>query len=80
MLKKVFLFFIIFYRRYISQYLPKSCIYHPTCSKYAYISIERFGILKGLYLATKRVLRCTPFHKGGYDPVPNNQESKKEDK
>ena len=45
-------------------------IYTPTCSQYAMEAIEKYGAIKGGYLAVRRVLRCHPFHKGGYDPVP----------
>jgi putative membrane protein insertion efficiency factor len=57
------------YQRWISPVLPRRCRYHPTCSAYAVQAIERFGILRGLVLATWRVLRCNPFSHGGYDPV-----------
>jgi len=46
------------------------CKYTPTCSEYALIALDRFGLIKGLYLTIKRILRCNPFSKGGYDPVP----------
>jgi len=62
--------FIRIYQRFISPLLPPSCRYYPTCSAYAYESISRYGPIKGLYLAIKRILRCHPFHEGGYDPVP----------
>ena len=58
------------YQRYISPLLPDSCIYYPTCSQYALEAIEKYGVVKGVWLGTKRILRCHPFHKGGYDPVP----------
>jgi len=58
------------YRRYISPLLPDSCIYEPTCSEYALEAIQKYGAAKGSWLAFKRILRCNPFHRGGYDPVP----------
>jgi hypothetical protein len=59
-----------FYRKYISPLKPSSCIYIPTCSEYAVQAVEKYGTLKGGWLAVKRVLRCNPFFKGGHDPVP----------
>lgn len=61
---------VSFYRRYISPLLPDSCIYSPTCSEYALEAIEKYGAAKGGWLALRRILRCHPFHAGGYDPVP----------
>lgn len=61
---------IRWYQRYISPLLPDSCIYYPTCSQYALEAIEKYGVVKGVWLGTKRILRCHPLHKGGYDPVP----------
>lgn len=59
------------YRKYISPMKrTPSCIYTPTCSEYAVQAIEKYGAWKGGFLAVKRILRCHPFHKGGYDPVP----------
>ncbi len=57
------------YQRTISPLLPRRCKYEPTCSHYAAQAIERYGILRGLVLATWRLLRCNPFSHGGYDPV-----------
>ena len=68
--KRVFLFLIDVYRRYISPLKSPCCRYIPTCSEYAMIAIERYGAAKGGWLALKRILRCHPFHEGGYDPVP----------
>ena len=68
--KKAMLGLIRFYRGSISPYTPAACRYTPTCSAYAQEAIEKYGARKGGYLALRRVLRCHPFHPGGYDPVP----------
>jgi uncharacterized protein len=60
---------IHFYMRFVSPALPRRCKYEPTCSLYAVQAIRRFGILRGLVLATWRLLRCNPFSHGGFDPV-----------
>lgn len=70
-MKKLVLKLINFYRCCISPYKGgKYCRFIPTCSEYAYEAIEKYGILKGGLLALYRLLRCNPFCKGGYDPVP----------
>ncbi|MCI6226425.1 MAG: membrane protein insertion efficiency factor YidD [Clostridiales bacterium] len=61
---------IRFYQRQISPLSPPRCRYIPTCSEYALEAVEKYGAVKGSWLAAKRILRCNPFHKGGYDPVP----------
>lgn len=61
---------IRFYKRYISPGLGMHCKYLPTCSSYAIEAIEKHGALCGALLALWRILRCNPFSKGGYDPVP----------
>jgi len=58
------------YKRLISPLLPRTCRFHPTCSSYALTSVERFGVVRGGWLALKRIARCNPFHPGGFDPVP----------
>lgn len=69
-MKKLLLAMLRFYKRRISPHLPPACRFEPTCSVYAMTAIERFGVLKGGRLALWRILRCNPFCKGGYDPVP----------
>jgi putative membrane protein insertion efficiency factor len=64
------LLLIRFYQRAVSPYLPASCRYVPSCSAYAYEAVRKYGVFRGLFLAIKRILRCHPFHPGGYDPVP----------
>ena len=58
------------YRTLLSPLLPSSCIYSPTCSRYALTAVQRYGVVKGGYLATRRILRCHPWRSGGHDPVP----------
>ena len=69
-MKKLFLFIIKFYRKYISPMKSTKCPYIPSCSEYGMESIEKYGALKGGALALWRIIRCNPFSKGGYDPVP----------
>ena len=69
-MKTALLLLIRFYRAAISPLFPPSCRYVPTCSQYAMEAIGKYGAAKGGWLALKRNLRCHPFHKGGYDPVP----------
>ncbi|MCQ4935389.1 MULTISPECIES: membrane protein insertion efficiency factor YidD [Anaerotignum] len=70
MVKKFFLLLIRFYQVGISPLIGPHCRFTPTCSQYAFIAISRYGIFKGTYLAVRRILKCHPFHEGGFDPVP----------
>ena len=69
-MKKAFMAANRFYQKGISPLYPPRCRYIPTCSQYALEAVEKYGAVKETFLATKRILRCNPFHKGGYDPVP----------
>jgi len=71
-MKKVLLFFIRVYKKNVSplfEYWGIHCKYYPTCSEYTKQAIEKYGVLKGLFLGIKRFCKCNPFSKGGYDPV-----------
>jgi hypothetical protein len=69
--KKILIGLVKIYQKYLSPLKGHStCIYFPTCSQYAVEAIEKYGALKGGLLAVWRILRCNPFAKGGYDPVP----------
>ena len=69
-MKKILISMIRFYQRYISPMKGTKCPYIPTCSQYGLEAIEKYGAVKGSILAAWRILRCNPFSKGGYDPVP----------
>ena len=69
-MKKACMAAIRFYQREISPLCPPRCRYIPTCSEYALEAVEKYGAAKGGLLALRRLMRCHPFHKGGYDPVP----------
>ena len=73
LLQRLFLLMIRFYQAAISPHLGKNCRFTPTCSQYATIAITRFGPIKGTYLTIRRLLKCHPFHEGGYDPVPEKK-------
>ena len=68
--KRFLLWLVRFYRRQVSPLHPPCCRFIPTCSQYAMEAIEKYGAIKGGYLALRRILRCNPLCKGGYDPVP----------
>ncbi len=71
-MRKIGIFLIKFYKKFISpifHFLGVECKYYPTCSQYALEAIEKYGFLKGSFLAGKRILKCNPFSKGGYDPL-----------
>ncbi|MBI3597316.1 MAG: membrane protein insertion efficiency factor YidD [Nitrospirae bacterium] len=68
-MRYLFIGLIKFYQGIISPFLPRACRFTPTCSCYAIDSIQRHGITKGLLLAVVRLMKCQPFHPGGYDPV-----------
>ena len=72
-LKRILIKIILFYQKNISVYFQKNgthCKFYPSCSEYTKQAIEKYGGCRGSWLAIKRLLRCHPWHKGGYDPVP----------
>ena len=73
MMKRVALWLIRIYQRNMSPYKPPCCKYVPTCSEYAVEALEIHGFFKGSLLAIWRILRCNPFSKGGFDPVPRKK-------
>jgi len=68
-MKNILVIFIQLYQRYISPLKGPTCRFYPTCSEYAIQAILRYGIWKGTIKAVIRILKCHPFHRGGYDPV-----------
>lgn len=75
-MKKVLIFLVKVYQNTISPLLGKNCRFVPTCSQYMIEAIAEYGAMKGILMGVKRIIRCNPFSKGGYDPVPkkNNEE------
>lgn len=84
-MKKIVLFLIKAYQKTISldhgllsRFFPtRVCRFHPSCSHYTYEAVEKFGIIKGVYLGARRVSRCHPWNDGGFDPVPGKDDMKK---
>lgn len=66
---KVLIWAIRGYQRLISPLLPRQCRFYPTCSEYSVMALQKYGLAKGGILALKRILKCHPFHPGGYDPI-----------
>ena len=82
-MRKILILLIRFYQKFISPMFPAKCRFYPTCSQYTLEAIKEHGAIKGTYLGIRRILKCHPFHEGGYDPVPKkenkNSEGKKEE-
>ncbi len=72
-MKKIIISAIKGYKKAISPYIVRSCRFSPTCSEYAAEAFEKYGVLRGATLSAWRILRCNPFSKGGYDPVPRKE-------
>lgn len=69
-MRKILIGLIKFYRNAVSPYFAPCCRYTPTCSEYAIEAVAHHGVLRGSWLALRRILRCHPWHEAGYDPVP----------
>ncbi|MCL0107748.1 membrane protein insertion efficiency factor YidD [Peptococcaceae bacterium] len=69
MIKRAVILLLLFYRKFISPFKPPTCRFIPTCSEYSILAVKKYGVIKGLWLTLKRLLKCHPFHPGGYDPV-----------
>jgi len=74
-MKYVFIFLIRIYQKVISPLFPGSCRYTPTCSHYSIEAIKKFGVIKGIYLSSKRIIKCNPWGGYGYDPVPEKDKT-----
>lgn len=73
-MRRIIVWLISLYRSFISPFLGSTCRYYPSCSEYAQTAVSRFGVLKGGWMATRRISRCHPWHEGGLDPVPEKKE------
>ena len=79
-MKKILILLIKLYQKFISPMFPAKCRFYPTCSQYTLEAIKEYGANKGTYLGIKRILKCHPFHEGGYDPVPKRKNKNSEGK
>ncbi|MCF6139119.1 membrane protein insertion efficiency factor YidD [Pseudalkalibacillus berkeleyi] len=77
-MKYIFMVLIQFYRKCISPFTPPSCRFYPTCSSYGLEAVEKHGAIVGGWLTLKRILKCHPFHPGGFDPVPEKEKMGRE--
>ena len=79
-LRAIAIFLIRIYQRYISPLSPSSCRYSPSCSQYTIEAVEHYGLIRGLWMGFRRIMRCHPFYPGGYDPVipPVNKKKEKD--
>ena len=77
-MRQLLIVLINLYKRFLSPLFPPVCRFYPSCSTYAVQSLERYGLLKGLWLTVKRLVRCHPCHPGGYDPVPPVRRSRED--
>lgn len=79
-MKKLLIWLILFYQKYLSPLKGTKCPYFPSCSQYGLEAVRQYGALRGSLLSIWRILRCNPFSKGGYDPVPTMNKKEKEKK
>ena len=79
MAKKILIWFVQAYQLLISPLLGANCRFHPTCSQYMIVAIDRFGIFKGTWLGIRRISHCHPWHEGGLDPVPELDKTRDKD-
>lgn len=68
-MRRVVIATLVFYKRFLSPLLPSACRYRPTCSEYMLEAVDKYGVRLGVWMGTRRLLRCHPFHHGGFDPV-----------
>jgi uncharacterized protein len=68
-MQKVLIALLRGYKKFVSPFLPSACRYSPTCSEYMMQAVAKYGALRGVWMGTKRLARCHPFHEGGFDPV-----------
>ncbi|WP_217994265.1 membrane protein insertion efficiency factor YidD [Bacillus sp. AFS023182] len=75
-MKQIFIGIIRFYQKFISPMTPPACRFYPTCSHYGLEAFQKHGTFKGFWLTLKRILKCHPFHPGGFDPVPDKKDDR----
>ncbi|MBO1625130.1 MULTISPECIES: membrane protein insertion efficiency factor YidD [Bacillus] len=75
-MKQIFIGIIRFYQKFISPMTPPACRFYPTCSHYGLEAFQKHGAFKGFWLTLKRILKCHPFHPGGFDPVPDKKDDR----